>query len=289
MPHRNHPQRRGTIFVLALAVTGFLSPAQAADDFPPLFPFLISYDGPDNASSMAHLLDAPAGKHGFIRAQGSRFVNDAGPIRLHATNLTGSANSRTSGSKQFGELSQGGHRLRESLPFEGCQEFLDGRSWPPEALTLALGGDAHGLRRQVQQMGDEFVRMLSVDAVRRERCVGEVVEIVSHDHISTGPDGGGQHVAVIRIGQAERRDQVLVSADKAVPHMGVHQLPRTFQLLSSQIGPLLQYAANPLVVDLVRPLRAEQVGERQMHEQVTQWSRIEHAGVEQRSEVSHVP
>ncbi len=92
MTHRNHPQRRGTIFVLALAVTGFMSPAQAADDFPPLFPFLISYDGPNNASSMAHLLDAPAGKYGFIRAEKGRFVNDAGPIRLHATNLTGSAN-----------------------------------------------------------------------------------------------------------------------------------------------------------------------------------------------------
>lgn len=84
--------RRGTIVVLALAATGFLLPAQAAEEFPPLFPFLISYDGPDNASSMAHLLDAPAGKHGFIRAEGGRFVTDAGPIRLHATNLTGSAN-----------------------------------------------------------------------------------------------------------------------------------------------------------------------------------------------------
>ncbi len=58
----------------------------------PLFPFLISYDGPDNASSMAHLLEAPAGKHGFVRAEGGHFVNDAGRVRLHATNLTGPAN-----------------------------------------------------------------------------------------------------------------------------------------------------------------------------------------------------
>ena len=63
--------------------------------FPPLFPFVISYDGPDNASSMAHLLDAPAGKHGFIRVEDGRFVNDAGPVRLHATNLTGPANFPT--------------------------------------------------------------------------------------------------------------------------------------------------------------------------------------------------
>src|SRR5512133_3762575 len=67
----------------------------APDEFPPLVPFLISYDGPDNASSMAHLLDAPAGKHGFIRVENGRFVNEAGPVRLHATNLTGAANFPT--------------------------------------------------------------------------------------------------------------------------------------------------------------------------------------------------
>lgn len=64
----------------------------AGKDFPPLFPFLISYDGPDNASSMAHLLDGPAGKYGFIRVENGRFVNNKGPFRLHATNLTGPAN-----------------------------------------------------------------------------------------------------------------------------------------------------------------------------------------------------
>ncbi len=66
--------------------------AQPTDDFPPLFPFVISYDGPDNASSMAHLLDGPAGKYGFIRVENGGFVNNKGPVRLHATNLTGSAN-----------------------------------------------------------------------------------------------------------------------------------------------------------------------------------------------------
>jgi hypothetical protein len=66
-----------------------------ADEFPPLFPFLISYDGPDNASSVAHLLDAPAGKHGFIRVESGRLANDAGPVRLNATNLTGAANFPT--------------------------------------------------------------------------------------------------------------------------------------------------------------------------------------------------
>ncbi len=67
------------------------------DSTPPLFPFLVSYDGPDNATSMSHLIDAPAGKNGFIRVENGRFVNDAGPVRLNATNLTGPANFPTHG------------------------------------------------------------------------------------------------------------------------------------------------------------------------------------------------
>jgi len=57
------------------------------------------------------------------------------------------------------------------------------------AFLCAFGGFTQAAERPniVLLMGDEFVRMLSVDAVRRERCVREVVEIVSHDHISTGP------------------------------------------------------------------------------------------------------
>ena len=33
------------------------------------FPFAVSYGGETNASSVAHLLDAPAGRHGFVRAK----------------------------------------------------------------------------------------------------------------------------------------------------------------------------------------------------------------------------
>ncbi|MDO4366386.1 MAG: hypothetical protein Q4D70_06285, partial [bacterium] len=60
-----------------------------------MFPFVPSYDAPENVVNMSHLLDAPAGKHGRIRVEGGRFVNDKGRVRLHATNLTGPANFPT--------------------------------------------------------------------------------------------------------------------------------------------------------------------------------------------------
>lgn len=84
---------------MKVAVIGLIGLAglsvYAAETFAPLFPFLISYDAPENATSVAHLLDAPAGKGGFIRVENGHFVNDKGRVKLHATNLTGPANFPT--------------------------------------------------------------------------------------------------------------------------------------------------------------------------------------------------
>ena len=60
-----------------------------------MFPFLPSYDAPDNVVNMSHLLEAPAGKDGRIRVKGRHFVNDRGRVRFNATNLTGPANFPT--------------------------------------------------------------------------------------------------------------------------------------------------------------------------------------------------
>lgn len=53
----------------------------------PLFPFVISYDAPENVTNVSGWLERPAGRSGFVRAQEDRLVTDAGPIRFWATNL----------------------------------------------------------------------------------------------------------------------------------------------------------------------------------------------------------
>ena len=52
-----------------------------------LFPFVISYDAPDNATNVSSWLHRPAGKHGFVRSGDGRLATDAGPIRFWATNF----------------------------------------------------------------------------------------------------------------------------------------------------------------------------------------------------------
>ena len=78
--------------LLAFAVRQAAAVSAAVSAQSARFPFVVSYGGATNATSVAHFLDAPAGKHGFVRAKGGEFVTDAGPIRFNGTNLTGPAN-----------------------------------------------------------------------------------------------------------------------------------------------------------------------------------------------------
>ena len=53
----------------------------------PMFPFVISYDAPDNATNISGWLHRPAGRHGFVQAKEGHLVTAGGPLRLWAANL----------------------------------------------------------------------------------------------------------------------------------------------------------------------------------------------------------
>jgi len=73
------------ISLVATVAMLFVVTTNAADA--PLFPFVISYDAPDNAVNVSDWLERPAGKNGFVRTEGGHLATDAGPIRFLATNL----------------------------------------------------------------------------------------------------------------------------------------------------------------------------------------------------------
>ena len=92
--HMKHQMRMSAFGVFAMCAAVMAS-AGAAVTEEGMFPFVPSYDSPDNVVNMSHLLSAPAGKDGRIRVEGGHFVNDKGRFKLHATNLTGPANFPT--------------------------------------------------------------------------------------------------------------------------------------------------------------------------------------------------
>ncbi|MDR0328939.1 MAG: carbohydrate binding domain-containing protein [Planctomycetaceae bacterium] len=71
------------LFCLAVfAALWFVAPAKGSE----LFPFVISFDAPDNITNISQRLDAPAGKDGFVRVVDGHFANDKGRIRFWGTN-----------------------------------------------------------------------------------------------------------------------------------------------------------------------------------------------------------
>lgn len=57
-----------------------------------MFPFVVSFDAPENIVNMKGLVEAPAGRHGFVRVVDGHFATDKGRIRFNGVNLTGPAN-----------------------------------------------------------------------------------------------------------------------------------------------------------------------------------------------------
>ena len=82
---------------LLLAALLFGRPAAQAQEAA-LFPFLVNpwNVAPGNITNVAHWLERPAGKAGFVRAEGGRFVTaDGKPIRFLGVNLSYGANFPT--------------------------------------------------------------------------------------------------------------------------------------------------------------------------------------------------
>ena len=69
--------------ILLLCVSPKLGLAEEGDSFP----FVISYDAPDNATNVSDWLPKPAGKDGFVRSVEGRMATGDGPIRFWATNM----------------------------------------------------------------------------------------------------------------------------------------------------------------------------------------------------------
>jgi hypothetical protein len=84
--------RWGVLLALGALAAGPGPVVRAVDRVPPakLEPFLLDHRaGRDDGLDLSFLLEAPAGRHGFIARQGGRLADGAGrPIRLWGTNIT---------------------------------------------------------------------------------------------------------------------------------------------------------------------------------------------------------
>jgi len=185
----------------------------------------------------------------------------------------------TASSDQLRKRPESRDRLDEPLLRQGVQELRDGLRRVLETSTLAFGcGDNH-VGSQIEQARDELVGVLCFDSVRGQDFHGKVTQIERDDHVSPGSNGRGKHVPVIRIGQRDGLDQLLVAGNQTIPDSRVHERPRPLQSVRRDCGIVAQHVPQPLIVDLLRPVCSDKICLRQANQKISERRGIQNAGV----------
>lgn len=199
---------------------------------------------------------------------------------------TGCAKWIAIGLDQFGEAPQVQYCLSQALRCKSGEIFLNILGRVFEAGPMPLGCGANDVGCQLELIVQEVVGMPGFDSIGLQCRFRKILQIVRHDEVGTCADGRGQNVSIIRVWQRDGMDEHFVAGNNAIPDMSVHQIAGSLKLLQRQIRTVFKNTSHPFFVDRIRPFGAVQVGDREMHEQVAQRSRIEDARVIQNGEVT---
>ncbi len=104
----------------------------------------------------------------------------------------------------------------EPVQFESVQHLVEALWGVVQGIRLALQRGGHDRWMEADEMDEELIGGLCLDAVPVEDGGGKVALVVRHDHLCSAPDRGGKDMAVIGVGKAQRADEVLIARDQAV-------------------------------------------------------------------------
>lgn len=157
-----------------------------------------------------------------------------------------------------------------------------------EPAAGALDALNEALVVEVALMHQELIGMLCLHAVRGESFRRKMLEVCRDDNVGAAHDGSRENVPVSWIRQDNRLDEWLVSADKCVRNRLIHERSRAGKSLGCCLRIVLEDIGDPFLVDVVAPSCPIDVGVRSLDEEIANGCRIEHAGVEERSETRHL-
>lgn len=103
-------------------------------------------------------------------------------------------------SNQFRQGPELGNGNGKALSLQGVEQLFGGATWVFQGCPLALYGPADAAPVERDEVGDEFVRVLSADIEWLQDLGREVLLVESHDDFRLGADGCGENVPVIGIG-----------------------------------------------------------------------------------------
>ena len=127
----------------------------------------------------------------------------------------------------------------------------------------ALGCLEEWERHPTAEVGKEGVRMFRDQMVSGQCGVGEVPEVGGDYDVRSGANRCRDDLAIVGIRKPNGGDEISEAGHDGVSDMGVHEAAGAFEVLGGQVRPVAEQRPDPLVVDRLRPLRAEEVRNRQ--------------------------
>ena len=126
----------------------------------------------------------------------------------------------------------------------------------------------------VNQVLNEVIGALGLDAEWAQDSVGEVPKVVCDDYLGAAADGCGDDMAVVFVGEFDCFDEGLIRGDEAVGYGSDHELAVSCEAGWVELGVRSDNAGSHLVEDDFGPPSLEQAGACEPDQQVAQRSRM---------------
>lgn len=130
-------------------------------------------------------------------------------------------------------------RSCQTLRVQDPEVLINGLGRALQASSDLLDGGAHQPRVEIEQMHDELIGGLGIDAVCSKDFCGKVLDVAGDDHVGARADGRGKHVSIVRVRELPRFCNVLVPMHEAVEHVCIHLPACLPQLLQRDAASLM--------------------------------------------------
>jgi hypothetical protein len=157
------------------------------------------------------------------------------------------------------ERSNPSGRLRKLTLFERRQVFVCGLRGFLQARPMKFHRLKHCVRMVIPKAIDELIRADRLDLERAQDRRREVARVERDNEAGSAVNRCRQDVPIVDIGEGQCRDEGLVSGDKTIGHVLVHELATASEARGRDVWPIGQDVSHPLVMNLVRPTSLEQV------------------------------
>ena len=160
-------------------------------------------------------------------------------------------------SEQLRVITQLRRSTSEAMLAQTVKKFVRSKGRLSKSASNRFDREANFFGCAFDQMENEFVWALCVEAERRERIGGEVAEVCCDDDFRTAPNGRGDNVAIVEVGESDTTGERFVACDEAIDGACIDCSSERFEFCFFDVRLVAAEAMHPFAMDVFSPTRAK--------------------------------